>query len=411
MSVELLKDPFNISKWNRLLSSSDLKVNKTTSPEKLDSVRSIYANFLKIYPLLENYWIRYIDLEFDLSNFDKCNQIYDDAFKYLSYSVNLWVKYLNFKLAYQPVMTHNCLSYLHLFETCRSFIGLSYHSFEFYKLYLDFLQRYSEVNPDLNFKKKYQHLLRYVLELPLYNYDYFFRLFQEVEPSFNQVTKKNLVEMYIVTQSKSFKLYDYEKKLVNFYHIKYISTNELNSWRKYLQFIELHYPHDHIIQTYERAIIRTSNYDDLYVQYCDYLINLKRFDSAIQLLKRAISLRNYNKSKLIDKLIDLQLYKSNYLVAKSLSINTSLSKLVNLEWLFGNDNVVESLFKVKQYWELLLFYNIDDSVKLKLFKLKDIEKTDEYFNALNLWLKLNPKFRPEFETKSNDFDDQLNQFL
>lgn len=413
VSIELLKDPFNITKWNHLFRSPELRVNKTSSIEKLQSVMSIYSNFLKIYPLLENYWIRYIDIEFDLSNFDQCNQIYDEAFKYLSYSVNLWVKYLNFKLATEPVTIDNCIDYLHLFETARSFIGLSYHSSDFYKLYLEFLKTYSNVNPELNFQKKYEFLLRYILEIPLYNFGYFFKLFQEHETKFkySNISKKNLVELYIVTQSKSFKLYEYEKNLLNFYHIKYITINELKCWSKYLQFIELHYSHEHVIQAYERAIIRTSNYDDIYLQYCNYLINLKKFDTSILLLKRAIGLRNYNKSKLINKLIDLQTFKSNYLLAKSLSLNTSLSKIVSLEWLFGNEKILESLFKVKQCWELLLYYNIDDSVKLKMFKLEDIEKNDEYYNALNLWLKFNPKFRAEFEPNHDDFDDELNKFL
>ncbi|EGV63315.1 mRNA splicing protein [Yamadazyma tenuis] len=421
ISIDLLKDPYSVAKWDRLLQQSVQKLSKASTDQYLPTVRAVFDALLTIYPLLENYWLKYAHLEYELANFVESKAIYNRALRYVSYSPRVWLAYLEFCLVADPVCVSNCLQYLKLFESARSYVGFHYFSADFYKLYLEFLSTYKNIDPTLNFQLKYERLLRYVLEVPMYNYSPFFTsMFDlidsgELTHTSDKGLRKNITDIYVITQYKAFKLYDFEKKLHPYFDLKPIAINELKTWEKYMAYLELNYPHEYVIQAYERSVLATCNYNDLWLKYMNYLTNLNKLDSLNEVLKRAISLRKFNKKELIDRLIDLNLFNSNFLVSKNLlSTQVSINKLTSLEWLFGNTAVITRLFESSQPWELLVYHQLDNDTKLKLFKSCKNE-TKEYRQVLRFWLKYNPQYRNQFktitDTTANDFDEELTAFL
>lgn len=256
-------------------------------------MRTIYDEFLGNFPYLVNYYIKYIDLEYQLQNIHKCQEIYEKGFRYLSYSIEFWMSYLKFKITTTAITFTTVKDLVTLFETARSFIGLHYHSGDFYKLYLEFLQTYETLGVT-----GYDNLLKYVLEIPLYNYSYFH----------SKVEKKH-TDSYITTQYKAYKLYEYEKKLTNYNDVKFILIQELKTWDKYLEFMELNYPQEFVIQLYERAVITTSQYPQLWNKYIDYLVSQKKYRQAEIVAK---------KGKQIERIMEFAMVNDKYLVVEAL---------------------------------------------------------------------------------------------
>lgn len=408
LSLDLLKDPYSLSKWSKILDSKEFIINKASNSQKIQNFRAIFDNFLSVYPQSEKFWLKYIKIEFDLGNFSQCQQLYDRGFRYLSYSIYFWVLYLKFRIESSPVTVDNITEYLELFESARLYIGFGYFAYDFYKLYFEFLETYESLS-DLNFDKKYEVLLRYTAEIPMHNYSLIFELLlQKIDEKlikYIDKNRKNIGEIYTVTQYKSFKLYDFEKALKPYFDVKYISVNELKCWDKYLDYVELNYHYEYVVQLYERAIIRTSNYDDIWIKYTGYLIQLKKYHLAANLLKRALSLRNFNRGTLLSKFVDLMIHDGDYITAKSLQGNDlDVLKIVSLEFIFGNEKLLNELFEVSQPWELLIYFNIDDEVKLNLFN-KCKNKNDEFYNLYNLWIKYHPQFKKQY-----DFDQELQEY-
>lgn len=429
ISIDLLKDPYNLKKWQALLKSKQLEVNKLTPKKDLEVIRSIYRNFLSIYPLLHNYWLKFVNVEYEIGNFDACLQIYDDGFKYLSYLVDFWLSYLKFKLDVIPLNPENIKDFLITFEKAREFIGYNYYAYEFYKLYLQFLQTYDYVDPSLKFRKKYEILLRYIIEIPQYNYSWFFdkllNMYQEDNISYihhdNKNFKKLVVDIYITTQYKSYKLYDYEKYLKNYYDLKYIPVNQIKRLLRYMEYIEWNYPENYTIQVFERFLISYNNYEDIWIQYMNFLIKRQKYRQLELVMKKCLHLKKFNNERILSKLIDLEIFFKNPLIAKNLidSDSQNLDKLVNLQWLFNKDpKIFIKLVELNDsFWYLLLFYNFDPHEKMNLFVS---HKTDSaiYRKVLGLWLKYNHQFRDKFDfmniTKqqtSQTYDDIMKTYV
>lgn len=418
VSIALLKEPYNLSKWQALLASKQFEVNKLTPKKDLEVIRSVYRNFLSIYPLLHNYWIKYVDIEYELGNFDKCLSIYDEGFKYLSYLLDYWLSYLNFRLNVTAITPENVNEFLELFEKARCFIGFHYYAYDFYKLYLQFLQSYKHLKADLSFDKKYEILLRYIIELPQYNYSWFFEklldLLQQDKIHYihhnNKNFKKLVVDVYITTQYKSYKLYDFEKYLKNYFDLRHIPINQLKLVGKYMEYIQCNYPESYIIQTFERFLISYNNYDDLWIQYMDYLIDRQQYRQLEALMKRCLNLKKFNNERILSKLIDLEIFFKNPLIAKNLidSNPNNIDKLVNLQWLFKKDPTIftKLIDMDESFWYLILFYKFDPQQKLDIF-LKHKSTSATYNSVLKHWLKYNQQFSEQFDKSETNksYDD------
>lgn len=429
VSIKLLKDPYNLKLWQNLVQEQDNGITKLTPVEKLNDVRVVYQDLLLTFPMLVNYWIKYIKFEYELGNFLNCELIYTKAFGFLSYSIDLWISFLQFKLHTTPITSDTVGDLLYLFEAGREKIGYHYYSFEFYKLYLQFLNDYQLLG--INFDKKYEILLRIIVEIPIYHYNYFFEKLLNLNNN-NQLKyltndfknfKKILIDIYITTQYKSYKLYEFEKSLTNYYHVKYLSQQELHQWDKYLDYVELNYPNNFIIQLYERSILTTANYSLMWTKYMNYLLQRKQYVYLQMIMKRCLNVKKFNNDKLFIKLINLQLYFNNNLLAKSLINSTSLpmmEKLLSLEWLFNyNDHeyllgLFNKLILTNDYYfKIFSNFNLNNEIKFNFFKhhYNKFNNSNHYQDALNFWLQFNQKYRHHFNFQQESYDDKINIFL
>lgn len=348
-SLELIENPDDLSKWEKLIEASEINndkgLSKSTDKKEIELMKLTYKRFLKKYPLLFNYWIRFAEWCFKLGDTKKSIEIYEESLGFLSYSIEIWISYLKFKL---KTLSNNIDEILVLFEKARKKIGNHFHAHEFYKLYLSFLENYDNEKND--FKKKFFFLLRYIVEIPLYNYEYFFKiLFDNISKisnnhegkvsilkmlvpekdlhkltktkdykSISNYIKKIFVDLYITTQYKVYEFFQYEKNLTKqYFDTSYISQEELDTWECYINFLELkNLPNNYIILTFERCMISTALYPRFWIKYSDRFISLKQNLKSTEILSRGIFFcSNY---QLIIKLFDIYIYLNFIMKARDL---------------------------------------------------------------------------------------------
>jgi len=428
VSIDLIKDPDNFELWQQLIASAEYNdrrgIAKSTPPPQLQTLRISYARFLAKYPFMYKYWIRYAEWEFKLVDVDAAVKVYENAFQHLQYCIELWVNYLQFRI---NTITNNVDQILGLFEKARRLIGLHFYSYEFYTLYLSFLESYA--TEENQFKRKYYTLLRLILEVPLYHYEYFYKKFFELINQFAsdskhhlelkylvpvidlqrnvknlpQQLKKIFTDAYITTQYKVYELYHFEKRFKRHYNdVKLISRQQLDSWLQFFDFLELKkYPQLYIEMNYWRYIYIASNYQESWINFANYSIYYKNFNLARHVLIRGW--RYLGDYTILIKLIDLEVFLKQFHRAKDLIVdylkyNVSVpipiyEKLISIERLFNDDDDhILSLFKliikdtqIDWFFNVLTYYSIDNQKKLAfLEQMKEFKGKKYYDNTMKL---------------------------
>lgn len=435
VSTQLLKNPYNLRLWDKLVETAESnngnRINKISSPQEVDLLRVSYESLLRKYPLLVNYWIKYAEWEFMLGNTETANEIYEKSLLNLSYSIELWISYLNFKI---KTIDSDVNKILNIFESARRKVGYHFHSHEFYSLYLSFLQNYA--NEHNGFKLKYYVLLRIIIEIPIYHYGIFFKkLFTSIneknltsevigylvpEKELHQFAnikdmktvslklKKIFTDVLITTQYKVFQLFYFEKKITRpYYDVSYLSNQEIHNWNNYLNFIELNYPLEYVILCYERCLLTAANYFRFWIRYANFFINSMNYTIAKEILHRGLSFNNND--RLLIKLVDLELYTGDYLKARDLvlshvKVNEIIpikvyEKMISIERLMhpADDeyliNLVSEIIKQTNnawFFRVILNYPLSKQYSLKLFEtFESTFKTSYIF--WSSWLFLNRK--------------------
>ncbi|KAK6204994.1 uncharacterized protein RJT21DRAFT_117474 [Scheffersomyces amazonensis] len=450
ISTKLVESPDDLKLWEQLVEAAELNNNqgitKASSPEELELLRVSYIKFLDKYPLLFNYWIKFAEWEFKLGNTERAIQIYEDSLHHLSYSIEIWIHYLKFKLM---TINDNLFEILELFERARKFIGYHFHAYEFYKLYLKFLESYgTETN---EFKKKYYILLRIIVEIPLYHYEYFFKLYFDIiaslsneksselstylvsskdlksltqgtdNKSISVYLKKIFIDVYITTQFKVYELYTFEMKLTKqYFDYKPISIQQLDSWVQYLDFLQLRdYPSEYVKFVYNRCLLSTALYPKIWIKLANYHIYRKEYEDAETVLLRSLSYSSDH--NLILKLVDINLYNQEILRARDLIVGfiqncvsvpiPIYEKLLNIERLLHtNDNdYIVSIFKEvikntnRNSWIFhhLSYYSLPNEYKRKI--LEEFPSTDRH-RVQSIESLANIETKP-------DYDEEISSYL
>ncbi|RLV95447.1 Pre-mRNA-processing factor 39 [Spathaspora sp. JA1] len=448
ISTQLVQDPANLKLWQQLIETAEFNnkqgITKSSTPHQLQLLRVSYQELLKNFPLCFNYWIRYAAWEFKLGDSLKSIEIYQSALQHLPFCIEVWISYLQFRIDTLKDMS-DLQEILQLFEKARGLIGVHFHSFEFYKLYLTFLDSYQD---DTNeFGKKYYVLLRVVLEIPLYHYEYFYKLWFDIVAKIGQDQefadkvvpyiipqldhtnyktisinlKKLFIDAYITTQFKVYELYQFEKKLSRqYYDDKFISRQQLDTWFQYLEFLDVkQYSFTLVELTYHRFIHSTARYPDSWIKFADFYIFHERYNSARSALTRGVV---YNGDyRIVLKLVDLEIFLKQYFRARELIVNyiqynvsvpiPIYEKLLNIERVFNTDDeYILQLFRqiITQtqndyFFSVLLNYSID-TTKLIDF-VKSFEITGKFYTDACIKLNINKPVVP-----SKDYDTILNTY-
>ncbi|ODV79929.1 uncharacterized protein CANTADRAFT_25721 [Suhomyces tanzawaensis NRRL Y-17324] len=450
ISTELVHNPDNLQLWQDLVKEAESNnkkgINKSTPPEEIQLLRTTYQNILDKYPLLFKYWIKYASWEFKLGHIDRAEAIYRSSMVHLSYCIDLWVTYLQFKID----TNHNKDEILTLFETARRKIGYHFHSYEFYDLYLSFLKNCK--NESNGFHLKYHVLLRIIIELPIYHYEHFFKKIMSILASLNGADlhlmipqkelssirnpknavnqlKKMFIDVYITTQYKVYELFKFERKLTKpYFDLNYISRQQLEAWNSYLNFLQSRdYPRDYVIFNFERCLLATALYSDFWTKYANFEINDGNLERAVEILSRGFSMNG--DYQLLIELVDLHIYMKQWIRARDLILayvkNTVsvpipiYEKLIQLERIINprDDAYLIKIFKelileTNQDWwfNQLLLFDVNNEQKLELFnEFKERFEDSPIFKSSLRRLK---RLMGVIDTEQlRDFDEELNGYL
>lgn len=372
ISLALFKEPHDFLLWQNLIYAAEYQtgalLDVTASPSQRDLLDQSYESFLRKYPLLSKYWVAFATWKRKLVDTNAADAVFHRGLLYVSLDVHYWVEYLTFKV---ETISDNIREILMLFEAAREKIGLHYHAYDFYSLYIRFLRTYA--TSENKFVEKLALLLRLTMEVPLYDFSGLFReIFAFVEPqnqsflhlkcfvgeeSLKKLRKecnnngklihkrlhKLVSDSYTVSQYKSYELFKFEKELPSptSWTVDLIPANKRANWNNYLEFVEFNYPCTYVIQLYERCVCLNPS-ADFFHKYVDYLISQKKLALARGILQRGILLDVVKDSvSLLLRLVDLELYsgrisRARDLVASFIMCNKSVSvriydKLLEIE--------------------------------------------------------------------------------
>lgn len=339
VSKKVLRSPHDFTLWQLLIHTSETQLSQISESSLQHSqhqlLRESYRALLLKYPLFSKYWSAFAIWEYRLGFRDEAAIVFLEGMRFVSYDVQYWLEFLNFKL---ETITDSTEEMLYLFEEARSKIGFTYYSSEFYSLYISFLKRYATT--ENGYEKKMIILLRQIIEIPLYNASYFFKLMLELisarsitynklrmlipEPNLRELkvqTKNDLskisrklekifTDSFVVTQYESYQIFGFERRLGKYLQFRPepISCGDIELWSFYLLFIEQKYPFAYVQQLYERVILVSAYYSDFVIQYFDLLLREQQINNARSLMEKVLSLHSTLQSfRCLIRLIDLEI--------------------------------------------------------------------------------------------------------
>lgn len=306
-------NPDSFSAWEDLIEiteSLEGGLCKASSSSAIRLFRFTYDTFLKRFPLLHGYWIKYAEEEFRLGNTELALMIYDKAINILPLSVELWTKYCQLKRLVTPSIKQTRA----LFEKGVNCVGYHYLSHPFWDEYIKLEQDNSDILilaklllrifqiPLHQYAKYYAHLVQLSPLIPVkhlvspeyleqFNAEYEIEQIEEEEEksmlegrdnhdNLKKVvlTKRQLEEkkraaeidlrnriytyysrLYIETRKKVSERYGFESEIQRpYFHVVYLPEEEIANWRKYLQFVEVDVNSNNSIQYFGRPDLKAS---------------------------------------------------------------------------------------------------------------------------------------------------------
>jgi pre-mRNA-processing factor 39 len=348
LSLLVANDPDNFENWENLVRFSSSNLSKVTPTVRLELFRITNDQFLLKFPFMEQYWITYAEKEFKLGYTEKSLAVYEQALEVLPFSNLVWLSYL--RLLKETELDYSKL--LSYYKRAEVLIGLHYHSYEFWKDFIDVEHSYNGKS------LHYFNLLKKVVAIPMFNYSYFFSLLfkeidnitemtilklvpqQELNKKFKlqmdeTFTAKNIdyhdvksklkkvfTDSYITTQFKSFEQYYYEKNIKLEYFVPglYKTYQELADWESYISYMELNGTFNQIEQLYHRALVPLANYPQIWLKFADFYLSKNNIQAAKQVLhKSALFLTKSNLINIQLKLIKIELMLNNIIKARDIA--------------------------------------------------------------------------------------------
>lgn len=331
----------------KTVESANDGISKRSAPEEISLLRSLYASFLKRFPYLENYWIFFADLEFRLSSGFDGEVVYLNALKVLPYSLKIWVSFLKYriqlsnfqykelKLLFEYAETKIGIHYhsgefwdLYLefeknynpseknekferFLILRKVIEQPIHQYaKFYEQFSNFWENEIDLSNVVVFVKESEWPKVGITSPEKLSDMAASNNKQDIDAMLKEIRvnfKKLFTDLYITNQYEVFKIYQYEAKLKRqYFHVTLLTEQELSAWDAYLTYLEIKlvslgdsndqnnnnsYKNSiyknlvaRIRLTYERCLISTALYDRFWIRYFWFLVNLKQYSDARNVL-------------------------------------------------------------------------------------------------------------------------------
>ncbi|EGC40169.1 hypothetical protein DICPUDRAFT_25624, partial [Dictyostelium purpureum] len=273
-------NPSGFNNWTVLITI----IEKSNDIEK---IRKVYSEFLNEFPLCFLYWKRYADHEYAHNNAPKAIQVFEEAVKAVSHSVDIWLNYVTHLID----KSHPVDQIREVFKRGSKIIGTDFQSSKFWEKYIEF-----ELTQNEN---QLSQVFNSILKTPLENIQFFYDRFKELIDRINvkemitqeehnnytgdETETKNLIlknrEIWFnQTLEKTNSRLQFEL-IVNkrfFFHIQPIDDMTLSVWRSYFSFMEkdTNSTKEEIIKLYERCLIPCCYYSEFWLKYVEYLEKL-----------------------------------------------------------------------------------------------------------------------------------------
>lgn len=359
---ELNTNPDDFELWQDLIDCVDREfdLSKSSSQHHLQLFRFTYDSFLQRFPLFHGFWVKYAETEFRLGGSDRGEEIYERAVSIMPGCLDLWIGYCKFKMI---VGIANASEVRLVFERAAKSIGAHFLAHEFWDTYIEFItQHYGDANTQV------YKLLQHIIQIPLHQYSLYFERLSElgkIIPSQYLVSEEYLVQFRAeyeieqveeqearevngdkdeVTEPKLTEDEDLRSRVDTYhtsiyksvhnqvearwpleraikrpyFHLVYISENELINWNRYLDFEEAEGNIERVRLLYERALVSTGSREEIWLRYVRYLIGNNKFEEARVLFARSCLVLPIGRLELRHHFAKFEESSGNYDAAKSI---------------------------------------------------------------------------------------------
>lgn len=276
--AKLSANPDDFEQWKNLLAASDSLgggLNKGTAESDVQLFRFSYDNFLERFPLAFGYWIKYAETEFMLGNTEGAETVFERGVGSNQVSVELWAAYAQFKIR----VCHNVEKMRAFLERAVSHVGYHFYAHSIWDIYVDFERREAEIATE-NKLARLAELLSRIVRIPMHQYAKYFDLLRDIsrqlkpdEMSWIKKGKdKSINSIYVSTQAETSRRWAYEQAFPRqYFHVLFVKEEDLQAWRRYLDFEESEGNLDRVRILYERAIIATSHNEEMWLRYIRFM--------------------------------------------------------------------------------------------------------------------------------------------
>ncbi|ODV87937.1 hypothetical protein CANARDRAFT_20665 [[Candida] arabinofermentans NRRL YB-2248] len=438
LAEQVNKDATNFEKWEELINVSELiptsnrkyttKISKLSSAVHKKLLCIAYENVLVQFPYLEQYWCNYAQWLYLFGNTNKATDVYNRAISILPKSIIIWKNYLQFSS--ETLLSFDQLA--PVFEQSRLAVGHHFYSHLIYDQYLDFLKLYNKTKeyhylvrrvielPIYHYAKYFREFfnlleaanletIKYLISKEDLSKNYQQKWADLIDrPSKNKATietqtkqqaqpqaqlqqqqqsksamtelkidlRKRYIDLYITTQYYVFQIWQFESKITHpyFHPTSELTRDELNTWNKYLSYLETNnlkvninssnqvansilssQNQELVVIAYERCLIATAQYPFFWLKFSNFWMNLNMIDKAIDVLIRGIWSCPITHVKLRLRLIDLLILNKDLTNARTVALELcniypnlvdAFSKLLQVEQLMWNGQGGSKLIKL-----------------------------------------------------------------
>ncbi|KAF2168948.1 hypothetical protein M409DRAFT_65287 [Zasmidium cellare ATCC 36951] len=296
LHAQVLQDPEEFEHWEKLVRAAETQeggLNRNSSPQAIAATRNTYDNFLARFPLFFGYWKKYADLEFAIGGTEAAEMVYERGVASVGTSVDMWTNYCAFKIE----TSHDADVIRELFDRAAESVGLDYLSHPFWDKYIEFEERLE--SPDHVFA-----VLGRVIHIPLHQYARYWEKYQilaktrpvdqlapaeiiakfredavgeggqkqknpaELERDLRTRIQNYHADLFKQTQTETTNRWTYEQNVKRpYFHVTPLDEEELDNWRKYLDFEELEGDYTRTKFLYERCMVSCAKYDEFWYRY------------------------------------------------------------------------------------------------------------------------------------------------
>ncbi|KAK4499963.1 hypothetical protein PRZ48_008149 [Zasmidium cellare] len=301
LHAQVLQDPEEFEHWEKLVRAAETQeggLNRNSSPQAIAATRNTYDNFLAHFPLFFGYWKKYADLEFAIGGTEAAEMVYERGVASVGTSVDMWANYCAFKIE----TSHDADVIRELFDRAADSVGLDYLAHPFWDKYLEFEERIE--SPDHIFA-----VLGRIIHIPLHQYARYWEKYQvmaktrpvdqlapveiiakfrdeiaqdsdqkqknpgELERDLRTRIQTYHGDLFKQTQNETTARWTYEQNVKRpYFHVTPLDEEELDNWRKYLDFEELEGDYTRTKFLYERCVVSCAKYDEFWYRYARWTL-------------------------------------------------------------------------------------------------------------------------------------------